>query len=58
MANRRGVNKEKPRPTSIRLQPSIKEELKKEAEKRQWGLAGLIQKILETWLQRRKGRDL
>ena len=59
MANRRwGANKEKPRPTSIRLQPWLKEELKKEADKRSWGVAGLMQRILEQWVKRVKGKEI
>lgn len=45
-------------PTSIRLSPLLKAELKREADKRQWGLSHLIVEVLKTFVKRRKGQEL
>ncbi len=44
-------------PTSIRLAPDLKRALKREADKRRWGVSELVQEILKQWFTWQKKRE-
>jgi len=41
-----------PQPTSVRLEKSLRESLKRLAKERRWSMSVLIQQVLEAWVKK------